>query len=230
MLVVAVSLGWGIVQPTLGSHATKLILLGALYFIFESALEIVQRYSQSNSIADHWRLGLIIPVSILNSLFYWWMFLSLQRLIGHLDSRKQYAKLSIYKKFAGVLILSLVLAVMYAMYQIYYASMGQDGNSWQKLWLLDQGIPLMIYTIVLVSISVLFLPSENSRAYAYSQLGSVDEMEMDAYDMDTEGEEDSNEESDDDDNFATLHGGVAPKFSISDDEDENAHLQTNGRR
>ena len=70
MLVVAVSLGWGVVRPSLGKNKWRLIALGALYFCCETGLELIQRYSQIDASVEKWRIGLIIPVSVLNSIFY----------------------------------------------------------------------------------------------------------------------------------------------------------------
>ena len=70
MLVVAVSLGWGVVRPSLGKNKWRLIALGALYFLCETGLELIQRYSQIDANVEKWRIGLIIPVSVLNSVFY----------------------------------------------------------------------------------------------------------------------------------------------------------------
>ena len=70
MLVVAVSLGWGVVRPSLGKNKWRLIALGALYFCCETGLELIQRYSQIDASVEKWRIGLIIPVSVLNSVFY----------------------------------------------------------------------------------------------------------------------------------------------------------------
>ena len=72
MLVVAVSLGWGVVRPSLGKNKWRLIALGALYFCCETGLELIQRYSQIDASVEKWRIGLIIPVSVLNSIFYWY--------------------------------------------------------------------------------------------------------------------------------------------------------------
>jgi len=216
----------------LGKNKWKLIALGLIYFIFESALEIVTRYSQSNALADHWRIGLIVPVSILNSVFYWWMFLSLHRLLDYLDARKQTAKLSVYRQFTAVLIASLILAVIYALYQIYFTTTRQQVLHWSNLWLLDQGIPLMIYTIILLAIAILWRPSPSSKRYAYSQLGGEsnieegEELELERKNQHMNGSSNGNGINDNNYNDANLstHPDDGGEDGGEDGDDDNSNL------
>ena len=38
MLVLVVSMGYGVVKPTLGARAVRVVLVGALYFVFGTLL------------------------------------------------------------------------------------------------------------------------------------------------------------------------------------------------
>jgi len=82
------------------------------------ALELVVQYTQNNEIGNHWRLILTLPVAILDSTFYWWIFLALYKVITDLKFQKQHTKLRLYKRFTRVLLLSLVAAVVFALYQV----------------------------------------------------------------------------------------------------------------
>ena len=208
MLVVAVSLGWGVVRPSLGNNTWKLIALGVLYFVCEGGLELVQRYSPLDADAEKWRLALIVPVSVLNSVFYWWMFLSLHRLLSFLDARKQEAKLHIYKQLTAVLLASLLAAIAYASYQIYFSIEQAQMEKWNQLYLLDQGAPFIIYTVILLTIAALWRPSAEGKQYHYSQLQAAEQPLND----------------DEDDQFA-VNKNVRGEAADSDDEDdEDAQL------
>ena len=108
-----------------------------------------------------------------------WMFLSLHRLLVYLDARKQAVKLHIYRQLTVVLTASLILGVMYAAYQIYFTINQQQMIKWANLWLLDQGIPFMIYTLILLSIAALWRPSAEGKQYQYSQLQVGDSEDAD---------------------------------------------------
>lgn len=248
MLVVAVSLGWGVVRPSLGKNRWKLIVLGIVYFTCEVALEFVQRsQSLANSHSDNdsaedpvarakafdrWRVALIVPVSLLNSILYWWTLLSLHRMLIFLSMRKQTAKFAIYRSFTVVLVISLAMAVCYAGYQIYISVTLTAASHWETLWLIDEGAPFIIYTTILVAIATLWRPSSNSKAYQYSQLqtngefdqsmqpdsmGFDDEMDANGNDMIEMAEQDSVHER------GELHGGSSDEEEEdieSDDEDD----------
>ena len=220
MLVVAVSLGWGVVRPSLGNNTWKLVALGVLYFLCEGGLELVQRYSPLDADAEKWRLALIVPVSVLNSVFYWWMFLSLHRLLSFLDARKQEAKLHIYKQLTAVLLASLLAAIAYASYQIYFSLEQKQMEAWNQLYLLDQGAPFIIYTVILLTIAALWRPSAEGKQYHYSQLQGAEQPPNDeedeqfgvsknirgeAADSDDDEEEDAQLDDDSDDEHSVQH-------------------------
>jgi len=174
MLVVAVSLGYGVVRPTLGDDGWKLVSLGSIYFIAESALELLIRYDQTNEVSAFWRVALSLPPAALNAIFYWWIFLALSRLTEQLTSRRQDDKLQIFKQFTRVLMFSLLCAVCYALYQMYYMSSGYELTKWKTKWLIETGIPEMLYTLILLTILFLWRPSTNNKRFAYAQLAPTE--------------------------------------------------------
>ena len=129
------------------------------------------------------------------------MFLSLHRLLVYLDARKQAVKLHIYRQLTVVLTASLILGVMYAAYQIHFTINQQQMVKWASLWLLDQGIPFMIYTLILLSIAALWRPSAEGKQYQYSQLqvgdGEVDDDELNM-EKNERGEAGDSEDDEDD--------------------------------
>ena len=178
----------------------------------EGSLELVQRYSPMDADAEKWRLALIVSVSVLNSVFYWWMFLSLHRLLSFLDARKQEVKLHIYKQLTAVLLASLLAAIAYAVYQIYFSLQQKQLEEWSQLYLLDQGAPFIIYTVILLTIAALWRPSAEGKQYHYSQLQAA---EQPMHDVDT-----------DDDQFAQHsknERGEAGGSDDSDDEDDDGN-------
>jgi len=174
ILVVIVSLGYGVCRPTLGDDSWKLITLGSIYFVAESALELLIRYDETDEVGTFWRVVLSLPPAILNAIVYWWIFLALSRLTEQLKIRRQDDKLQIFTQFTRVLMFSLLLAVGYAVYQMYYMSSGFEYSKWQNKWLLDTAIPELLYTLVLLTILILWRPSTNNKRFAYAQLAPTE--------------------------------------------------------
>lgn len=229
MLVVAVSLGYGVARPSLGANKLRIIMLGVIYFGFEASLELVTRYAQTNEVAEHWRVILSLPVAVLNAIFYWWIFVALQRTHSELSTGGQAHKLAIYRQFTIVLVVSLVAAVCFAFYQIYFMTTHQFALHWANLWLLDGGFSVILYTVVLITILFLWKPSKDSRRYAYSELpiNQNDDDEDDQFDstlndvemQGTKGPETAEQLDEDDDNAAPSNqpDSAAQMFSIDDD-------------
>src|SRR5690606_21686529 len=112
---------YGIVKPTLGPTKNKLIALGCLYWIFAFMFETLIHYNQTEKVETWMRIVLIPPVAIINGIFWWWTFVALNRTTESLKLRNQTAKLQLYKNFTIVLIVSLVCAIIFAIYEMYYA-------------------------------------------------------------------------------------------------------------
>merc|ERR1712127_694172 len=56
MLVLVVSMGYGVVKPTLGVRGQRVVLLGAVYFAFATMLAIVDWIGRSPDVSDGTRL------------------------------------------------------------------------------------------------------------------------------------------------------------------------------
>ena len=98
LLVLAVCLGYGVVRPTLGNLAYKVLGLGLCYTIFSAALDVTSNVSQISELSVPVRLLFIAPVACLDALFYWWTFSGLTRTLSQLSTRRQSAKLLLYRQ------------------------------------------------------------------------------------------------------------------------------------
>ncbi|ETO30755.1 hypothetical protein RFI_06363 [Reticulomyxa filosa] len=200
MLVVAVSLGFGVVKPALGPEKNKLIALGCLYWVFAFMFEALIHYNQTEKVETWMRAILIPPVAILNGIFWWWTFISLKATIDMLKTRKQSAKLQLYKSFTLVLLAALLAAIGFAIYEMYYMLRELYFQQWDRL----------------------------CKAYAFaSQIGQDEDADEDADDDDDVqlGKPDTLNEEDDDHDHGHGHdagnrhrkhpefGGAAPTLT-----------------
>ncbi|KAI0520013.1 hypothetical protein KFK09_007478 [Dendrobium nobile] len=85
MLLLVVSMGYGVVRPTLGGITSKVILLGVVYFIASEALELVEHLGNINDFSGKARLFLVLPVALLDAVFIVWIFSSLSKTLEKLQ-------------------------------------------------------------------------------------------------------------------------------------------------
>eukprot|EP00457_Paulinella_chromatophora_P007618 gb/GEZN01007642.1/.p1 GENE.gb/GEZN01007642.1/~~gb/GEZN01007642.1/.p1 ORF type:complete len:287 (-),score=39.79 gb/GEZN01007642.1/:249-1109(-) len=159
-----------VIKPSLGQEGQWLAVLGLLYFVFEAVMELLLKYSQTHVVSKVLKAIFVIPPSLLDAVFYWWIFLSLARVIQSLRARRQTLKLELYWKFALVLLVSLLIAVGLALYQMYYFSNDMDLYDWKELWAMEVGYNELVAGSILCSILWLWRPTVNSQRYSYASV------------------------------------------------------------
>ena len=220
LLVLVVCLGYGVVRPTLGSVAHRVMALGVVYFCFSAALDVASNVSQLSQLsvtarcghrpprawprmASHahtcarslpiracmracacvCRLLLIVPMALLDAFFYWWLFSGLARTLQQLSSRRQTAKLLLYRRFSHVLLVAVAVSALWVCWQMAIILSGTLDARWDKLWVFD-AFWHVLYLAVLLAICYLWSPSKNNLQYAY-----MDELQQqEAEDEDEEAE------------------------------------------
>jgi len=169
VLVLIVSMGYGVVKPTLGNAKVKVILLGVAYTIFSGGLSIADLVQRTQTFSVPLLLFLVLPVAALDTSFYWWIFLSLLRTISQLQVRKQLIKLSMYKWFLGLLAFSGVISGIITLIQIIVLSVSDTDKTWKAQWLWTAFWHLL-YVIILCFIAVIWRPTSNNTRYAYTEM------------------------------------------------------------
>jgi len=84
LLLLVVSMGYGVVRPTLGGITSKVVLLGAIYFVASEALELVENVGNINDVSGRARTFLVLPVAVLDTFFIVWIFTSLTKTLEKL--------------------------------------------------------------------------------------------------------------------------------------------------
>lgn len=168
LLILVVSMGFGVVRPTLGGLTSKVLLLGGTYFLAAESLDVVENVNTINDPPGKERLFLVLPVAMLDAFFILWIFTSLSRTLEKLQARRRFAKLELYRKFTNSLAMAVVVSVAWIGYELYFKATDPFGERWQSFWI----IPAFWYVlafIILVVICILWAPSQNSTRYAYSE-------------------------------------------------------------
>lgn len=168
LLILVVSMGFGVVRPTLGGLTSKVLLLGGTYFLAYESLDVVENVNTINDPPGKERLFLVLPVAMLDAFFILWIFTSLSRTLEKLQARRRFAKLELYRKFTNSLAVSVVVAVAWIGYELYFKATDPYGERWQSFWIIP-AFWYMLSFVLLVIICILWAPSQNSTRYAYSE-------------------------------------------------------------
>ncbi|KAK9891573.1 hypothetical protein WA026_015531 [Henosepilachna vigintioctopunctata] len=178
MLVVIVSLGFGIVKPRLGATLHRVVGVGLLYFFLacsEAYLRIIhQKNDQSRDI-----LVASVPLAVLDSAICWWIFSALVNTTRTLKLRRNEVKLSLYRHFTNTLIFSLVASVFFMLYSIKTHRLVSCLSVWKDLWL-DEAYWHILFSSLLLVIMILWRPTNNNQRYAFVPLLDTEDDEEEA--------------------------------------------------
>ncbi|XP_067560483.1 transmembrane protein 87B isoform X2 [Pseudorca crassidens] len=175
LLVIIVSLGYGIVKPRLGTVMHRVIGLGILYFIFAAAEGVIRVIGGSNHLAVVF--GDII-LAVIDSIFVWFIFISLGQTMKTLRLRKNTVKFSLYRHFTNTLIFAIMASVVFMVWTTKTFRIAKCQSDWMERWI-DDAFWSFLFSLILVVIMFLWRPSANNQRYAFMPLidDSDDEIE-----------------------------------------------------
>lgn len=85
LIILMVSMGYGVVRPTLGGLTSKVLLLGGTFFLASEVLELVENVGTVSDFSGKARLFFVLPVAILDAFFILWIFTSLSATLNKLQ-------------------------------------------------------------------------------------------------------------------------------------------------
>ncbi|XP_055361360.1 transmembrane protein 87A-like isoform X2 [Betta splendens] len=176
ILVIIVSLGYGIVRPRLGTTVHRLVAVGLLYLLFssvEGVLRVTGGFYGTVALVAN------LSLSLIDSCVMWWIFISLSQTTRLLKLRRNVVKLSLYQHFTNTLIFSVVASIVFIIWTTKVFKLVDCQTGWRDLWVDDAFWRLLFSTILLVII-VLLRPSANSQRFSHSPLIDEDDEEEEA--------------------------------------------------
>ncbi|XP_033100533.1 transmembrane protein 87A-like isoform X3 [Anneissia japonica] len=171
MLVIIVSMGFGITKPRLGPQLHRVIGVGFLFFLL-SAIEACLRVQGS----VQQQLVASIPLAVLDAVICYWIFTNLVDTTRTLRLRRNVVKLWLYRHFTNALIFCIIAAVIFIAWSTKQHKLALCVSKWNEIWLDDAYWHILFY-IVLVVIIILWRPTANNQRYAYSALTDAVEDE-----------------------------------------------------
>ncbi|KAL0341816.1 UNVERIFIED_CONTAM: Transmembrane protein 87A [Sesamum calycinum] len=178
LIILIVSMGYGVVRPTLGGLTSKVLLLGGTFFVASEVLELIENVGAVSDLSGKTRLFFVLPVAILDAFFILWIFTSLSSTLNKLQARRMTAKLDIYRKFTNALAVAVILAVGWICYELYFKSHDVYNEQWQNAWIIPAFWQVLSFLLLCV-ICALWAPSQNSTRYAYSSEDADEEFDRD---------------------------------------------------
>lgn len=168
LLILSVSMGYGVVRPTLGGLTSKVLLIGITYFLASELLDITEYVGTINDISGRARLFLVLPDAFLDAFLILWIFTSLSRTLEQLQAKRSSAKLDIYRKFSNALAVTVIASVAWIGYEVYFKATDPFNERWQSAWIITAFWDILAFALLCV-ICYLWAPSQSSQRYAYSE-------------------------------------------------------------
>uniref|UniRef100_A0A2P2MY44 GOST seven transmembrane domain-containing protein n=1 Tax=Rhizophora mucronata TaxID=61149 RepID=A0A2P2MY44_RHIMU len=167
LIILMVSMGYGVVRPTLGGLTSKVVMVGMTFFLASEVLELVENVGTVSDLSGKARLFLILPEALLDAFFIVWIFKSLSATLNKLQARRMMAKLDIYRKFTNALGVAVIVSVGWICYELYFKSKDIYNELWQNAWVIPAFWQILSFSLLCV-ICALWAPSQNSTRYSYS--------------------------------------------------------------
>ncbi|XP_073311552.1 uncharacterized protein [Primulina huaijiensis] len=167
LIVLIVSMGFGVVRPTLGGLGFKVLVLGGTFFFASEVLELIENVGTVSDFSGNARLFFVLPMAILDAFFILWIFTSLSSTLSKLQARRLTAKLDIYRKFTNALAVAVIVSVGWICYELHFKSKDVYNEQWQNAWIIPAFWQVLSFALLCV-ICALWAPSQNSTRYAYS--------------------------------------------------------------
>ncbi|KAL3226311.1 hypothetical protein MRX96_025211 [Rhipicephalus microplus] len=160
LLVVVVSLGFGIVKPRLGPMLHRVLGLGGC-LLCAGLRRGMPAHTQAQ---EHAR-----PVAD-------------ARTTRTLRLRRNVIKLSLYRHFTNTLVFAVLASVVFMVWVTFDHRTAECLTDWKELWF-DEGYWHLLFSLVLLVIMVLWRPTNNNKRYAFTPLldAADDELEEEEY-------------------------------------------------
>ncbi|KAI8920272.1 lung seven transmembrane receptor-domain-containing protein [Powellomyces hirtus] len=175
-MLLIVSLGYGVVRPTLGSTMKKCLYLTYVHFVCGVVYAASSLLVTDISI---WvLLFCVMPLSTSMTVFYFWILNAITQSMNHLQNRRQPVKLQMYRRLWGLLVASVVVIVFMFVVDAFFF-MNRDSpdwlpKHWRVRWFLLDGWLNILYLLVFLGICILWRPTENNQRYGLDELAQDD--------------------------------------------------------
>lgn len=179
MLVLVGSMGWGVTKPQLSwCTACKVVTCSVIFIALDFTRRMVMFFRNTRgdrTVPTSFLFGILVPISVLNGIIFYWIFTSLAKVTEELKEQSQSEKVKLFESLHRVLVFALAAAVLAEVHEMFNLSRSIE-EQWRMHWLYADGISHMLFLLVLAGIMCLWRPHENSQRYAFSAQIGDDEV------------------------------------------------------
>ncbi|KAI9291159.1 hypothetical protein K502DRAFT_309621 [Neoconidiobolus thromboides FSU 785] len=234
-ILLIVSLGYGVIKPTLGKTMLKCQLLTLIHFLCGCLYGAGAMLTNPDRV-DSYILLFVLPLSISMTAFYVWILQGMAATILTLEQRQQPIKLKMFLRLRYTIGGSILLLLMYFIANGLFFNKSSEksfiNDQWQNRWFLTDGWLAVLFLVIFTAIMVLWRPTPNNQKYGLQELAQ-DESAADALDLEqriqSEDRANNNNNNNMEDNNkiipAHLDGGVNIFDIGADDEDDEENKQ-----
>jgi len=173
-LIVMVSLGWGVIRDDL-KQMCKIKFLGVLYVGVATTTEIMTIIAVEDMtvISDKKETELIDVITVLtfavaaiDVTYLLWSLDALNSSMQYLENRNQNVKLQQYLRLRCFILLSMLFAVVWAIFGVVNATMDSPMLEDKQEWSINAAWHIN-YLFILIGIACLWRPTANAKEYAF---------------------------------------------------------------
>lgn len=186
-LLLIVSMGYGVVRPTIGNVIYKVFVLTGLHFGFGVlySVGIIMLLLGQNAA---WTFSFIFPLAGTLTAFLTWILHSLRETINDLTERRQAFKCAMFKRLNYILLGAVVALLAYffvAMAIVMsYSATEVATHSWKYRWFLLDGSLVLVYAVAFVLIAWVWRPTgQNMRLAMSDELATEDHDAAGAFEV-----------------------------------------------
>ncbi|KAK0544016.1 hypothetical protein OC846_005660 [Tilletia horrida] len=225
-LLLIVSMGYGVVRPSIGPIMTRVRMLTGLHFVF-GVLYSVGVVLITLEAGGGWIFMFVFPLSLTLTAFMMWTLRSLNSTIAHLTARKQKFKVAMFTKLHRILSIAvIVIFLFFVITTIAFGSSLEGSRIWTWRWILLDGWLGTLYFAIFFAVVWIWRPTgQNLRMSMSDEVATDDDAEANDFEIDTfatrEGVADDDDDDDDDDieaanKAARTRAGAGPTVRVGD--------------
>uniref|UniRef100_A0A1I7YBS3 Histone_H2A_C domain-containing protein n=1 Tax=Steinernema glaseri TaxID=37863 RepID=A0A1I7YBS3_9BILA len=177
VLIIIVSIGFGVVKPRLGSTMNQIAGVGFVYF-FLCSIEGLSRVSRRHAEGAKQKQIAALPLVIVEVVIFYWIFTSLTSTMRTLRMRRNVVKLNLYRHFTNVMGFAMIASLIFMVWSLYAHTFQRCSADWKEMWV-DTAFWHVLFCTILVVIMFLWRPSVNNVRYAFTPLLDDSEDEND---------------------------------------------------
>jgi ABC-type molybdate transport system permease subunit len=181
VLTLLVAMGTGITskeqQKQLRGSTWKIAVLSIIFAASNIVYLIAVYINRTRPLTPHMQLAVSLPLSLVNTVFFFWIVNALETTKKYLKEHGQAFKFDIMRRFTGILIGAYIICVLAAFGEIYFKfSYSERDEFWRLEWLVEASWHI-IFSLFLCSVMALMRPAENSKMLALvEELGETERV------------------------------------------------------